>query len=127
MEPTKEYRPPFPKPGPKKRAGTKTRNRVRSAEVRKGRAERRSELRGLAVERSGGICEWSGCESPAAHMAHVEGIGLGGDPYGKRDRLSNVVMLCVFHHDLLDGRTKNMRLAEIEKLIMELIQLRGER
>ena len=82
-------------------------------------------LRERVVERSGGICEWSGCEAPGAHMAHIEGIGRGGDPLGVRDDEKNVCFLCVYHHDLLDGRTSRFRLREIEQLLTELVELRG--
>ncbi len=92
---------------------------------RKQRGEDRAETRERAVERSGGFCEWSGCNSPIAHMAHIEGIGRGGDPLGIRDVLGNVAMLCVYHHDLLDGRTTRFRLREVEQLLTEVIELRS--
>jgi hypothetical protein len=60
-----------------------------------------------------------------AHMAHIEGIGRGGDPLGLRDTEENVAGLCVWHHDLLDGRIP-MKLKEIERLLGELIEFKLE-
>lgn len=77
------------------------------------------------MERAEEVCEWPECGAPAAHMAHIEGIGRGGDPTGERDNLGNVAMLCVWHHDILDGRTTEMRLKEIEVLLAEVIKLRS--
>jgi hypothetical protein len=59
-------------------------------------------------------------------MAHIEGIGRGGDPLGLRDKPENVMMLCVYHHDLLDGRERP-NLKEIEALLVELNELRHVR
>jgi predicted restriction endonuclease len=60
-------------------------------------------------------------------MAHIEGIGRGGDKAGIRDTIDNVMLLCVYHHDLLDGRTM-MKQREITYLLHELNELRsGER
>ncbi len=81
-------------------------------------------LREQVVDRAAGVCEWSACGQAGAHMAHIEGSGRGGDPTGVRDALSNVVFLCVYHHDLLDGRTKVFRLREIQELLKELVELR---
>lgn len=58
-------------------------------------------------------------------MAHIKGIGRGGDPLGLRDDLGNVAWLCVEHHDVLDGRSKHFRLTYMEELLIELIELRG--
>lgn len=89
------------------------------------RAERRSALRIQVIDRSGGQCEWSACNMVGAHMAHIRGIGSGGDPQGVRDQLSNVAFLCVEHHDILDGRNTRMRLREMENLLIELVKLRA--
>lgn len=119
---------PIPKHYPSKRQKptAKTRNRERATERRSERAERRSGLRSAVADRSEGECEWSGCQSPAAHMAHIEGIGRGGDPLGLRDKPENVAMLCVWHHDMLDGRV-GWSLREIEALLHEIVKLRSER
>ena len=85
---------------------------------------RRSELRAEVIERSRGICEWSRCTDPGEQLAHIRGIGRGGNPDGTRDTIDNVAWLCVYHHDLLDGRTDRMRLHEIESLLLELVALR---
>ncbi len=110
---------PIPKNYPNKRQKptTKTLNRQRAAERRSERAERRGGLRTSVVDRSGGTCEWPSCGVPAAHMAHIRGIGRGGDPTGVRDNERNVAMLCVWHHDLLDGRVP-MKLREVEELLL---------
>lgn len=92
---------------------------------RERRQDRRRGLREAVVDRSGGVCEWTGCEAAGEHMAHIQGIGRGGDPLGLRDKLRNVAFLCVYHHDLLDGRTERFRLREIEQLLTELIELRA--
>lgn len=60
-------------------------------------------------------------------MAHIVGIGTGGDPLGLRDQLENVAFLCVLHHDILDGRSTQMRLRYIEDLLIELVKLRSRR
>ncbi len=119
---------PFPKKVKHKRIKptAKTMNRMRGAERRSERAERRSGLRTSVVDRSEGVCEWSGCGGEGVHMAHIEGIGRGGDPTGVRDKPENVAMLCVFHHDMLDGRAP-LRLWQIERLLAEVIKLRSER
>lgn len=83
----------------------------------------RSELRAAAVTRSGGTCEWSRCVDRGEQLAHIRGIGRGGNPDGTRDRLSNVAFLCRYHHDVLDGRTR-MKLWEVESLLEELITRR---
>ena len=117
---------PVPKSYPNKRQKPtrKAANRSASAARRKKRAVRRTSLHDEAAERSGGACEWSDCLSAAEHMAHIEGIGRGGDSRGLRDNISNVMMLCIYHHDLLDGR-QLMKLREIEALLHELNQLRS--
>ena len=85
---------------------------------------RRSELRAAAMERSGGVCEWSRCVTRGEQLAHIRGIGRGGNPDLTRDVIGNVMFLCVYHHDLLDGRQR-MKLWEIESLLVELVELRG--
>jgi len=48
---------------------------------------------------------------------------MGGNPDLTRDVLGNVWWLCVFHHDMLDGRVR-WRLREVESLALELNRLR---
>lgn len=117
---------PIPKHYPKKRTKptTKTANRERRMERIRERSERRSGLREELVDRCGGMCEWPSCELPMAHMAHIEGIGRGGDPMGVRDDLRNVAGLCVYHHDLLDGRERP-NLKEIESLLKAYVGTLG--
>jgi len=116
---------PIPKKYPNPRPKAKARNRERRERNREMRSERRGALRERAMARAAGLCEWAECGAQAAHMAHIEGIGRGGDPTGKRDDLDNVAMLCVYHHDLLDGRTAKMRLREIEVLLKAYITGKG--
>ena len=85
------------------------------------RAKRRMELHAQVVERAGGRCEWAGCESPGEEMAHITGIGAGGDPKGVRDVLSNVAWLCKTHHHMLDGRIR-LKLWEVGELLRATIQ-----
>ena len=101
----------------KKRGGTPNR--------RAERAKRRSELRIQVVERAGGMCEWAGCQDPGLHMAHISGSGMGGDPKGIRDVLSNLAWLCKTHHQMLDGRIM-MSLYEVGELLRATIKDKGD-
>ena len=80
----------------------------------------RSELREQVFGRARGGCEWSRCTSRAEHLAHIQGIGRGGNPDGTRDAPMNCLALCVFHHDVLDGRVMAGRAKEVEYLLLEL-------
>lgn len=77
---------------------------------RRDRAKRRIELRAYLVERSGHICEWptgrplTGEPHAGEEMAHIEGTGLGGR--ASSDTPGNVIFLCRYHHDILDGRRR---------------------
>ena len=63
-----------------------------------------SKLRTEAMERAGSQCEWPNCGTAyELQMAHLVHRGMGGSP--KANTLANVCMLCVYHHDILDGRT----------------------
>lgn len=83
----------------------------------------RSALRQEVAARSGGHCEWSLCVDAAIELAHIRGLGRGGNPDGTRDHIENLAGLCRFHHDLLDGR-RRMKLWEVESLLIDLIALR---
>ena len=64
----------------------------------------RTELRSQVEDVDGLRCCWPGCESAKwIQMAHLRGIGMGGRK--SADELSNVCLLCEYHHNLLDGRT----------------------
>jgi len=72
----------------------------------------RSKLREAAMIRASHRCEfppqwvggkWVPCNMPQPlEMAHLKGSGMGGSQH--RDVLNNVIMLCRYHHDWLDGR-----------------------
>ena len=79
-----------------------------------------SELRAQLIELVGGACEWPGCVDAGAEMAHLTHRGMGGSK--KRNTLSNVVWLCMRHHDVLDGRTQLGTLAwELNELLRTVI------
>lgn len=83
-------------------------------------------LRDQVFTRANGICEWSLCTDPPVHLAHIRGKGMGGNPDGTRNTPGNTVALCLFHHDLLDGRSPNRKkLFEFESLLAEIVELRG--
>ena len=79
------------------------------------RPARRRELRARLVARARGRCEWPACGDAGEHMAHIDGIGMGGR--ASADRLSNVALLCRFHHDVLDGRTISGRARAVRDLL----------
>lgn len=83
----------------------------------------RSELRAAAMERALFGCEWPPAHHPIGRleMAHVIPLGSGG-----RDEISNVWMLCKYHHDMYDGREKRS-LGEQRRLVQAYLSLlRGE-
>ncbi len=63
-------------------------------------------MREIALERASNRCEWPDCNNynSKLEMAHIHGIGMGGNPTRKYD-VNNVAMLCKLHHDIYDGRT----------------------
>ena len=83
----------------------------------------RSELRAAVQERSAGRCEWTRCLDAGEELAHIRGIGRGGNPDGTRDVIGNVMWACKFHHNMLDGRIR-MRLWEVESLLIEIVKTR---
>lgn len=63
-----------------------------------------SEMREAALKRAGGRCEWAYCtENKWLELAHIKGIGMGGNKNRKYD-IENVCILCKWHHDIYDGR-----------------------
>lgn len=86
---------------------------------------RRSQLRRRAMNRADGICEWPLCQATLLQMAHIRPSGRGGDPNGDRDVLENVLMLCEYHHDLLDGRQR-MNRWEWSSVLLELVKVRDD-
>ena len=74
----------------------------------------RSELRKDRLEVDGNQCRWPGDrhEGPL-QMAHLDQLSQGG-----ADTIDNVVMLCRWHHDVLDNRAnlKGRRTAIMELL-----------
>ena len=83
----------------------------------------RSDLRAAVIERSEGRCEWTRCQDAGEELAHIRGIGRGGNPDGTRDVISNTFWACRFHHSMLDGRIR-MRLWEVESLLIEIVKTR---
>ena len=63
----------------------------------------RRDLRAEAEKIDGRGCVWPNCRTVGEQLAHLRGVGAGGRP--SADTLSNVALLCRFHHDLLDGRS----------------------
>ena len=75
----------------------------------------RSELRAAVLERDLWLCRWPGCETGGSgnlEMCHLHQLSQGGP-----DVLENVVMLCHFHHGVLDNRVQNGRRAAVEGLL----------
>ncbi len=65
-----------------------------------------SELRAEAMQRAKGQCEWAYCsDSKWLELAHIQGIGMGGNKKRKFD-INNVAILCKHHHDIYDGRQR---------------------
>lgn len=63
-----------------------------------------SPLREEAMKRAGGRCEWAYCnDNKWLELAHIQGIGMGGNKKRKYD-INNVAILCKWHHDVYDGR-----------------------
>jgi len=81
----------------------------------------RSELRAQAMERDGG-CLWpdDGQHDGPLEMAHLQQASQGGP-----DTLDNVVMLCQFHHDVLDNRTVKGRREAMMTLLREHLRTTG--
>jgi hypothetical protein len=70
------------------------------------------------MERAGGQCEWPNCGTAYdLQLAHISPRGMGGTKYG--NVLANVCMLCVYHHDILDGRTVRGRAKAVQDLLLQ--------
>lgn len=80
-------------------------------------------LRGIVERRSRGYCEWSRCQSFGEQLAHIRGKGMGGRP--SADQLDNLALLCVRHHDLLDGREHAGLRVAVAELLAQVIELKG--
>lgn len=66
-----------------------------------------SEIRKEAMQRAKGRCEWAYCNDDKwLELAHIQGIGMGGNKKRKYD-IDNVCILCKYHHDIYDGRRPN--------------------
>ncbi len=77
------------------------------------------------MERDAGMCQWPGCGvTSGLQMAHLVHRGMGGSP--KANVLSNVVMLCLFHHDILDGRSEKGRRHAVQTLLSYYLTQRRE-
>ena len=85
-----------------------------------------SELREAAVERANGRCEFPNCDlpRPRLEMAHLLGKQMGGSKF--RNAFDNVAMLCVHHHDWLDGRTTVQRRFDNELVLRAAIDRQWE-
>ena len=75
-------------------------------------------MRLIALERAGNKCEWPECINydQKLEMAHIHGIGMGGNPKRKYD-INNVAMLCKLHHDIYDGRSISLAKKEYRVLL----------
>ncbi len=88
------------------------------------------ELREAAIDRAGYRCEWPACSSPTdrLEMAHFRHRGIGGNP--KANVLSNVAILCHYHHrGVLDGdeivQGRRREIAEILAVAIERVYTLG--
>jgi len=79
-------------------------------------------MRAIALERAGNKCEWPKCNNfdQKLEMAHIHGIGMGGNPTRKFD-INNVAMLCKLHHDIYDGRTISLAKKEYRILVKSFL------
>ncbi|MFQ5518247.1 MAG: HNH endonuclease [Acidimicrobiia bacterium] len=66
--------------------------------------EEMAALREEVFARDGWHCVWPGCDyDQALELAHLEPKGMGGRT--SVNRVDNLICLCRFHHDLIDGRS----------------------
>lgn len=91
------------------------------------RAQRRAALRLTLEEYQGRLCAMPGCMTnwvDDGHMAHIKAIGMGGRR--SADHIDNVVGLCVYHHDVYDGRHMQGRQTMLQDLIRYMIARQRE-
>lgn len=81
----------------------------------KSTSEELAALRSELVALAGGRCEWPECAAWGEQMAHLKHRGMGGSRIA--NRIDNVAWLCVWHHDILDGRTVVGRAREVSALL----------
>ena len=73
----------------------------------------RSELRAERLEVDNHQCRWpSDWHEGSLEMAHLTQLSQGGS-----DQVDNVVMLCNYHHALLDNRTAHGRREALMQLL----------
>jgi len=85
-----------------------------------------SDLRQQRGEVDGWSCRWGNCELQLdpyrnpLEMAHLQGRGMGGRK--SANELENVVMLCRFHHTILDGDLSADRKFETRRLLAAYVK-----
>ena len=83
-----------------------------------------SEIRKEAMQRAKGRCEWAYCNDDKwLELAHIQGIGMGGNKKRKYD-IDNVCILCKYHHDIYDGRTISLAKKEYRALLKGYLDLK---
>jgi hypothetical protein len=88
--------------------------------------ERMTQLRLMAFRRAKNKCEWAGCNSRSQlQLAHIHGKGMGGNEQRKYDPL-NVSVLCLYHHDIYDGRSYKNSKYEIRMLLTDYLKRKWE-
>lgn len=83
---------------------------------------RPSDLRTHHLE-AGRWCRWPGCPEVASQLAHLQHRGMGGGPAA--NTIENTTILCVLHHDLLDGRQITERARWVGRLVAALPRTSG--
>ena len=84
--------------------------------------ERMTQLRLMAFMRAKNKCEWAGCNrSSQLQLAHIQGKGMGGNEKRKYDP-ENVAVLCMYHHDIYDGRSYKNSKYEIRMLLTDYLK-----
>jgi len=85
-----------------------------------------SPIRAEAMERAGGRCEWAYCnDNKWLELAHIQGIGMGGNKKRKYD-INNVAILCKWHHDIYDGRQSSGHSKAIRDLLKGFLKRESE-
>ena len=78
----------------------------------------RSEIRAQAFHRAGDQCEWPLCYQPAAELAHLHSIGLGGRK--SADTMENVAALCRKHARYSDGELSGDGITDYQQAHFDL-------